>query len=226
MQSLHTLASEAWQRLRDQAPRDGKARQEANAVCDLLLEGGPLWLTNRPPEHTGIAADWCDICGACTCKRAADVEEPTGEQLISWCEGLDSACPLHGDNSTHEPADEQQTTAPAWIDVGERLPEHDQPVLARFEPVEPCHDAQPPFEVCVAAYDASKAAAHAEADARLPKPPRHIPPCNWYRYAASGDVVHYFTATHWMPLPEPPPCTEHRCYRPDGCTSCGPGTES
>ncbi len=75
-----------------------------------------------------------------------------------------------------------------WIPVTERLPEHDQPVLARFEPLEPLYDGQPPFDTCVAAYDAEKA-----------KDGPHR--SNWYRYAARGDVVHYFRATHWMPLP-------------------------
>jgi hypothetical protein len=83
-----------------------------------------------------------------------------------------------------------------WIDVAERLPEHDQPVLARFKPVDPLHEDQPDFDVVVAAFDAEKAKLEGEG------PPPRSPRSNWYRYAARGDCAHYFRATHWMPLPE------------------------
>lgn len=86
-----------------------------------------------------------------------------------------------------------------WISVTEHLPEHDRPVLARFNPVEPLYDGQPPYEVCVAAFDAEKAKCEQQG-----LPPR-TPRSNWYRYAARGDCVHYFRATHWMPLTPPPP---------------------
>lgn len=85
-----------------------------------------------------------------------------------------------------------------WISVTERLPEHDQPVLARFKPVEPLYDGQPPFEMCVAAYDAEKAKVKSRAKI---SPVRELPRCDWYRYAARGDTCYYFAATHWRPLP-------------------------
>lgn len=93
----------------------------------------------------------------------------------------------------------QRCTVRRWIPVAERLPEHDQPVLARFKPVKPLHDGQPPFEVCVAAFDAEKA--KCEQQNHPPRTPRS----NWYRYAARGDCAHYFRATHWQPLPALPP---------------------
>lgn len=94
----------------------------------------------------------------------------------------------------------------AWINAESQLPPGDQPVLARFKPVEPLYDGQPPFEVCVAAYDAKKAKATSRLKSRPKAPPPvvNVPRCNWYRYAARGNACHYFAATHWQSLPALP----------------------
>lgn len=56
------------------------------------------WTLTLVTSHTGIAASWCPVCGACTCPWALD-----------WrglpCKpdrGSDPRCPLHGLDSTHE----------------------------------------------------------------------------------------------------------------------------
>jgi hypothetical protein len=96
---------------------------------------------------------------------------------------------------------------PRWIPVTVDLPEQDQPVLARFEPLEPlepCHDGQPPFEACVAAYDQ-----------RFAETCEHRPGSYWYRCCARGDTVHYFKATAWMPLPLPLPLLRRLGQEPE-----------
>jgi hypothetical protein len=43
-EELHSLAATAWQGIRDAAHHESDERRRANDVCDLLLEGGRLWI--------------------------------------------------------------------------------------------------------------------------------------------------------------------------------------
>jgi hypothetical protein len=187
---------------------------------------GPMCQCGKPSAHE---SGWCGTCPStvpydtegCICtetvvgKSECPVHGPPPALLppcppVPCRPELCSLCGGVNPEADYTEADLAGAWSDArWIDVTEKLPEHDQPVLARFKPVEPLHEDQPDFSVVVAAYDARKAEDRAERDRGTSReciagelyPPYPLPSSDWYRYAARGDCAHYFRATHWMPLP-------------------------